>query len=48
VLISGILVLKFTEDKDTARVELVNYWSIRIIPLVSIIAYLLLFLTLMM
>ena len=47
VLISGILVLKFTEAKDTARIEQVNYWSIRIIPAVSIIAYLLLFLTLM-
>jgi hypothetical protein len=47
VLISGILVLKFTEAKNTARVEQVNYWSIRIIPVVSIIAYFLLFLTLM-
>lgn len=47
VLISGILVLKFTEVKDTARIEQVNYWSIRIIPVISIIAYFLLFLTLM-
>ena len=46
VLISGILILKFTETGDTARVEQVNYWSIRIIPAISITLYFLLFLTL--
>jgi hypothetical protein len=47
VLVSGILIIKFTEEKDTARVELVNRWSIRIIPPLSIVLYSLLFLTLM-
>lgn len=46
VLISGILILKFTEAKDTARVEKVNYWSLRIIPPVSITLYVLLFVSL--
>ena len=46
VLVSGILILKFTEAKDPARVELVNRWSIRIIPPLSILLYALLFLTL--
>jgi len=46
VLISGVLILKFTESRDTARVDLVNYWSIRIIPVISIVSYFLLFLTL--
>ncbi len=48
VLVSGILILKFTENKDTARVDLVNHWSIRIIPVISIVAYFLLFLTLVL
>ncbi|MGD0534170.1 MAG: hypothetical protein ABR999_01835 [Methanoregula sp.] len=47
VLISGILILKFTEDKNTKRVEVVNRWSIRIIPALLISLYFLLFLTLM-
>jgi hypothetical protein len=42
VLISGILILKFSGDGDTARVEQVNRWSIRIIPALSITLYLLL------
>jgi len=46
VLLSGILILKFTEDTDTARVQKVNYWSLRLIPPVSIALYFLLFLTL--
>jgi hypothetical protein len=46
VLISGILILKFTESRDTTRVDLVNHWSIRIIPVISIVSYFLLFLTL--
>ena len=48
VLISGILIMKFTETKDTVRIELVNYWSLRIIPVLSISLYLLLFLTLLL
>jgi hypothetical protein len=44
VLVSGILILKFTEAKDTIRVERVNRWSIRIIPALSIGLYSLLFL----
>ena len=47
VLVSGILILKFTESGDTARVDLVNHWSIRLIPVISIVSYVLLFLTLM-
>jgi hypothetical protein len=47
VLVSGILIMKFTEVKDTAKVELVYRWSIRIIPVLSIVLYFLLFLTLM-
>jgi hypothetical protein len=46
VLVSGILILKFTEDKDMTRVDLVNRWSLRIIPVISIVSYFLLFLTL--
>jgi hypothetical protein len=47
VLISGILVTKFVEEKDTAGVELVNHWSIRIIPVFSFVLYFLLFLSIM-
>lgn len=46
VLVSGILIIKFTESKDTAQVEMVNYWSLRIIPPVTITMYFLLFLSL--
>jgi hypothetical protein len=45
VLVSGILILKFTEDKNTKRVEQVNRWSIRIIPAISISLYFLLFIS---
>ncbi|MCX6683515.1 MAG: hypothetical protein NTZ37_02115 [Methanoregula sp.] len=47
VLVSGILIIKFTEGKDTARVDQVYRWSIRIVPVLSIVLYSLLFLTLM-
>jgi hypothetical protein len=47
VLVSGILILKFTEAKDTERVDQVYLWSIRIIPVLAIVFYSLLFLTLM-
>ena len=46
VLLSGILILKFSEDKNPARIQQVNYWSLRIIPSLCILLYLLLFLTL--
>jgi hypothetical protein len=46
VLVSGILILKFTESKDTARADRIYYWSVRIIPPVSIVLYCLVFLTL--
>jgi hypothetical protein len=46
VLISGILILKYTEAKNTVRVEQVNYWSLRTIPPVSITLYVLLFVSL--
>jgi len=47
VLLSGILIIRYNEAKNTAMVERVNRWSIRIIPAVSIVLYLLLFLTLL-
>jgi hypothetical protein len=47
VLVSGILILKFTEDKNPHRVAQVNYWSIRIIPTLSLSLYVLLFLSLL-
>jgi hypothetical protein len=46
VLVSGILILKFTGDEDMVRVDQINRWSIRIIPALSIALYFLLFLTL--
>jgi hypothetical protein len=46
VLLSGILILKFTESGDMTRVEQINYWSIRVIPPLTITLYVLLFLTL--
>lgn len=46
VLLSGILILKFSEDKDMVRIRQVNYWSFRIIPSLCVTLYFLLFLTL--
>ena len=46
VCVSGILLLKFTEDKNSRRIEQVNYWSLRIIPAISISFYILLFVVL--
>jgi len=43
VCVSGILILKFTEDKNARRVDQVNYWSLRLIPVVTISLYILLF-----
>ena len=48
VLVSGILILKFTEVRDTVRAGQINYWSLRIIPPVSITLYFLVFLSLVM
>jgi hypothetical protein len=42
VLVSGILIMKCTEAKDTARADPVYRWSIRIIPPLSIILYIIL------
>jgi hypothetical protein len=47
VLVSGILILWYSEAKNTVRVEQVHRWSIRIIPALSISLYSLLFLTLL-
>ena len=43
VLVSGILIMKLTEMKDTAKVDRVYYWSVRIIPPLSIMLYIILF-----
>jgi hypothetical protein len=48
VLISSMLILTSMESKDTARVEQIYRWSIRIIPLLSVTLYLLLFLSLVL
>jgi hypothetical protein len=47
VLISGILILRYNEAKAAARVEQISHWSLRIIPVVSIALYSLLFLSLL-
>ena len=47
VLVSGILIMKFTEAKDPARVELIHRWSLRVVPPLSITLYFLLFLSLL-
>lgn len=44
VIVSGILIQKFSESNNITRLEQVNRWSIRIIPVVSVVAYSLLFL----
>ena len=43
VLVSGILLMKYTEAKDTATADRVYRWSIRFIPAVSIVLYIILF-----
>jgi hypothetical protein len=48
VLVSGILIIYFSEAKDTIRIDLVNRWSLRVIPALSISLYFLLFLTLVL
>jgi hypothetical protein len=47
VLVSGILIMKFVEAKDTAKVDLIHRWSIRIIPPLSIILYAILFIAML-
>jgi len=32
VMISGILILKYTDTGETEKVREINFWSIRIIP----------------
>ena len=46
VLLSGILIMKFTELGETARVDRIYFWSVRIIPPLAIGLYILLFLSL--
>jgi len=47
VLVSGILILVYNEQKDDARVNLVSRWSLRLIPAASAVMYALLFLSLL-
>jgi hypothetical protein len=47
VLVSGILILKYTEEKDTARADKIYYWSLRVIPPLSIILYCVVFISLL-
>jgi hypothetical protein len=42
VLVSGILLMKYTEEKDTPRADRVYCWSIRLIPPLSIMLYIVL------
>jgi hypothetical protein len=43
VLVSGILIMKYTEMEDAGKVDRIYYWSVRIIPPLSISLYLMLF-----
>ncbi len=43
VLVSGILMLKFTEAKEAAKADFIHRWSVRIIPPLSIALYIILF-----
>jgi hypothetical protein len=47
VLVSGILIMKFTETKDVVRTDLVYHWSVRIIPPLSIMLYTILFIAIL-
>jgi hypothetical protein len=47
VLVSGILILKYNEAKDSSRVEQISRWALRIIPAISLAMYGLLFLSLL-
>lgn len=48
VIVSSYLIIRFQESKDTARVEFINYWSIRIIPPLAAGMYFVLFLSLVL
>ncbi len=48
VIVSSYLIIRFQESRDTARVELINYWSIRIIPPLAAGMYIVLFLSLVL
>jgi hypothetical protein len=41
------MILKYNESKETARSEQISWWSLRIIPVVSLTMYFLLFLWIM-
>jgi hypothetical protein len=43
VLVSGIMIMKYNEANDMARVEQISWWSLRIIPAFSLTLYILLF-----
>ena len=43
VLVSGIMIMKYNEANNTTRVEQISWWSLRIIPAVSLTLYILLF-----
>jgi hypothetical protein len=45
VLVSGILVILYIEKQDAVRAEFVNHWSVRLIPVISVSLYILLFLS---
>lgn len=47
VLISGILILVFSEKGDNAHIATVNYWAIRVIPPITITLYFLLWFTML-
>lgn len=47
-LLSGVFIQRFTESDNPVCAEKVNFWGIRVIPLFSIILYLLLFGTLIL
>lgn len=47
VLISGVLILMYSETGNKAAIDRVDYWSKRFIPAVSVTLYLLLFLTIL-
>jgi hypothetical protein len=46
VLVSGILIMRYNESRDPARVDKIAHWSLRIVPAVSVVMYCLLFLSL--
>lgn len=47
VLVSGILIMKFSEIGDKVRTDLVYRWSIRLIPPLSILLYTILFIAIL-